>query len=380
MICRQLFGPKGAQNKQRGRRLGMGCNHCQHFCSGSLARCCKWNQCFLLEASLPSCPPPPQSMPSHHGTPAGSGPWRTPLPASASAACLPRGWRQLDPGVDLLLLCRLHRLLGLQVMGRPVKKWWTDARMKAAWAQGMNGKVRRSDVPTSSDVQYYWHASCGRHYRLLQVDSVQQALKQQADNGSGSNSSSGGSSRSSSSGGSSGLRCPICQPLSTELSRHVQPVRDAADATGQLWLAEHHCLPGRCSPADIWLPAYRLAIQVDGAGHTDVAVYSKTLAQQQRTDAYFDNEVVRQGLRALRIHWRDAANPAATLAAAMQECINHPAATFVMYSSSYKRPTKRTIDVEHWEEVDKRQRQQRTPSHLNSRCAPCTCAAAPWCP
>lgn len=103
-------------------------------------------------------------------------------------------------------------------------------------------------------------------------------------------------------------------------------------------------------------------------------MYSKTAEQQQRTDAYFDNEVVRQGQRAVRIHWRDAAQPAAVLAAAMRACEQQPAAAFVMYSNSYSRTTKVTVDVEHWEEVGMRQRRQRQ-QDTTSRCAPSISAA-----
>lgn len=134
----------------------------------------------------------------------------------------------------------------------------------------------------------------------------------------------------------------------------MPPVQAAADATAQLWLPEVHCLRGHCSPADIWLPQHDLAIQIDGAGHQYVDVHTKTLAQQQETDNWFDNEIVRQGLRAVRIHYRDAERAAELLAAAIQRCEQSPDAFFVMYSSSYKRPIKLTVDADHMEEVGKR--------------------------
>ena len=80
----------------------------------------------------------------------------------------------------------------------------------------------------------------------------------------------------------------------------MRPVQAAADATGVWWVPEVQCAGGRCSGADIYFPRPRLAVMIDGAGHTHVQVHTKSVEQQQRTDSYFDNEVVRQGLRALR--------------------------------------------------------------------------------
>lgn len=245
--------------------------------------------------------------------------------------------------------------------------------MGALWAADKN-RVDKRKVFVSCKKLYFWLASCRLHYRLMRVDSVQQAVKRQrkAASSTGSNGSSGSNADRCC------LRCPVCDPAGTEISRHVRPVHAAADATGELWVAEVHCVQGHCSPADLYFPEKRLAVQVDGAGHTDVQVHGKTLEQQQRTDAFFDNEVVRQGLRALRIHWRDANKPAADLAAALSRCRQQPAAAFVMYSSSYGRPIKVAVDTEHWEEVDKRQQQPRR-QNPSQRCAPCTASAAQWC-
>jgi hypothetical protein len=227
-------------------------------------------------------------------------------------------------------------------MGRKKKTW--PAVMKALWVPELNGRSCVG-VMLSSEEQYYWRASCGqlRHYRYMQPRSVLRALERNGSNGSGSNGS-----------GSSGLRCPICEALQTELSRHVPPVQAATTSTGQLWLAEVHCLQGRFSPADIWLPAFQLAVQIDGAGHQFVQVFSKTLEQQQHTDWRFDNETVRQGKRALRLHYRDAEDSQAAgrvLAAALQLCRQHPSIAFVMYSTSYNRPVKWHVDAEYLEEV-----------------------------
>lgn len=258
--------------------------------------------------------------------------------------------------------------------------------MAAMWEPDMNGSVQLRHVPVSSTQLYFWRATCGQHLRLMQVDSVQQALKKHrkhvaasagASTSSATSGGNGGGSSSSNSG--SCLRCPVCDPLSTEISRHVQPVHATADATGQHWVAEVQCAGGRCSGADLYFPRLKLAVMVDGAGHTHVQVHTKTLEQQQRTDAYFDNEVVRQGLRALRIHWRDESAAAAALAAAIRKCEEQPAAAFVMYSSSYKRPIKSTVDEEHWEEVGKRRQPSQQQRIRPARCAPCTDGAGRWC-
>jgi hypothetical protein len=203
--------------------------------------------------------------------------------------------------------------------------------MKALWVKekGLNPSMK--GIALSSTQQYYWHASCGLHYRLVQPNTVKKALQREA----------------------AGLRCFICDALSTHVSRHVPPVQQATEATEHFWLPEVHCLRGHCSPADIWLPGLKLAVQIDGAGHQFVDVYSKTLEQQQETDRFFDNEIVRQGLRALRIHYRDAEQPAAVLAAAIHLCQEEPNKAFVMYSQHYARPLKLAVDVEHMEVVDR---------------------------
>lgn len=113
---------------------------------------------------------------------------------------------------------------------------------------------------------------------------------------------------------------------------------------GLQWLAEHYCLPGHSSPADIWLPQLQLAVQIDGAQHRYVMMYSTPAEEQQEIDARFDNGILRHGMRAVRIDSKDAARPAAVLAAAVFLCQLDPAAAFVMYSDSYGRPIKWVAD------------------------------------
>ena len=109
----------------------------------------------------------------------------------------------------------------------------------------------------------------------------------------------------------------------------------AVTAAGHQWVPKVYCLPGHSSPADLWLPAARLAIQVDGAHHTNVAFYNTPATDQAEIDARFDSGIIRAGLRALRIHYRDTARPAATVGQALWLCQLLPHAAFVMYSPSY---------------------------------------------
>lgn len=217
-------------------------------------------------------------------------------------------------------------------MGRKQKPW--PPALLQLWVAEVNGGKARAaarGLPLTTSRQFCWQAACGqqRHYRIMQPRAALRAIERDGS-----------------------LRCPICEALQSELSRHVPPVQAAATASQQLWVPEVRCLLGRFSPADIWLPRLRLALQIDGAGHQFVQVHSKTLAQQQRTDWLFDNETVRQGQRALRLHYRDTADSQAVqrvLAAAVALCQWLPA--FVMYSPSYGRPVKTAVDAEYWEEV-----------------------------
>lgn len=178
-------------------------------------------------------------------------------------------------------------------------------------------------IKASSTQQYYFKASCGLHSRLLQPASVAAALQR-----------------------SGSVRCPICQPAAGQTSRHVPAVQQAVAASGQHWVPEVYCLPGHSSPADIWLPQLQLAIQVDGAHHTDVAMYSTPAADQAEIDARFDNSIIRAGLRALRIHFRDTERPAALVSWAIQLCQQQPSTAFVAYSRSYNRLIKWAADEE----------------------------------
>lgn len=192
------------------------------------------------------------------------------------------------------------------------KRRQLPAALRAIW-QDRNGPSL--GVTVRSRKQYYFWASCGQHSRLLQPGSAAKALRRDGE-----------------------LRCPICQPTAGQTSRHVPAVQQAADSTGLEWQAEHYCLPGHSSPADIWFPQLRLAVQIDGAHHRYVSIYSAPAERQQEVDARFDSSIIRHGLRALRIDYKDAARPAAALAAAIFLCQLDPAAAFVMYSTSYHRP------------------------------------------
>lgn len=165
--------------------------------------------------------------------------------------------------------------------------------------------------------QYWFRASCGVHSRLVQPGTAAKALRKHG-----------------------GLQCPICNPTTGQISRHVPTVREAVASTGLEWVSEHYCLPGHSSPADIWLPELQLAVHIDGAHHRYVAIYNTPAEEQQAIDARFDSGIIRHGLRALRIDYKDAAKPATVLAAAIFLCQLDPSAAFVMYSNSYHRPIK----------------------------------------
>lgn len=189
-------------------------------------------------------------------------------------------------------------------------------------------------VLLTCDSQYCWHASCGRHYRYMQPESVRRALD-----------------RTKGTELEGKLQCFVCAALQTQTSKYVPQVQAAADGSGHVWVPEAHCLAGgHYSPADMLLPLLRLAVQIDGPQHQFVPMYNKTLEQQQQTDRRFDNEIVKQGQRALRIHYKDAQSsdqPERVLAAAIALCQERPNAAFVMYSPSYNRGIKWAVDADH---------------------------------
>ena len=234
-------------------------------------------------------------------------------------------------------------------MGRGKKVW--PEPMRVLWVPASKG----SDNPDwrrvllSCTLKYLWYAGCSvpGHYRIAQPSTVWRALGlDKAGKGKSSNSR---------------WRCFLCDALATQLSRHVPKVQAAASNSQQPWVPEVHCLRGRFSTADIWILALQLAVMIDGAGHQYVQVHSKTLGEQQDTDWRFDNEVLQQGLRALRLHYRDTEDSSqveSVLGAAMRLCQEQPSTPFVMYSPSYNRPIKWEVDADYLgESCLKRQRQ-----------------------
>lgn len=205
-----------------------------------------------------------------------------------------------------------------------MKKQGLPANLRKLWVKELNGSSK--GVRVRCQQQFYFMALCGRHTRLVQPASAAKALKQQG-----------------------GLRCPICQPTEGQVSRFVPAVQAAVQNSGCEWQAEVYCLSGHSSPADIWLPAQQLAIQVDGPQHTDVSMFDTPAEEQQQIDGRFDNGIIRAGLRALRIHWKDAELPSA-VASIVQQALNMcrllPDAAFVMYSDRYGRDIKWSDDEE----------------------------------
>jgi hypothetical protein len=64
-------------------------------------------------------------------------------------------------------------------------------------------------------------------------------------------------------------------------------------------------LRGHFGSADLYIPHLNLIIAVDGPHHMEEAIYTTTLAQQQKIDSEFNVECVRQRRRLLRLHYRD---------------------------------------------------------------------------
>lgn len=50
--------------------------------------------------------------------------------------------------------------------------------MKALWVKDKGLNPSMKGVALSSTQQYYWHASCGLHYRLVQPNTVKKAVQQ----------------------------------------------------------------------------------------------------------------------------------------------------------------------------------------------------------
>lgn len=208
-------------------------------------------------------------------------------------------------------------------MGRPRKELPEEVLLRARNSEN-NGRLPTS---ISDPQQYSFAADCSpgeQHYRVCTVQWVVRSLQQRG-----------------------GLHCPDCNPTRTQTSRHMPAVQAALAALGVEWRREVRWLRGNFSSVDLWLPAVSVGLHVDGCGHTHTGMYNTSLAQQQRTDWRFDNECVRQGKRALRLHYMDCSTPTATLEAALAHARRHPQQAFVMYSSSYAREIKVSVDQEY---------------------------------
>ena len=199
-------------------------------------------------------------------------------------------------------------------------KQWLPATLRKIWDKQRNGSSK--GVRVRQQQQFYFKASCGMHSRLVQPGTAAKALRHDGC-----------------------LRCTICQPTVGQTSKYVPAVQAAVQATGYEWLAEVYCLPGHSSPADIWLPVLRLAIQIDGPQHRKVSMYNTPAKEQQEIDARFDDGIIQTGLRALRLDYRDARRAAELVSKAVRWCEQHPTAAVVMYSPSYGRPAKFTVDT-----------------------------------
>lgn len=117
------------------------------------------------------------------------------------------------------------------------------------------------------------------------------------------------------------IKCPTCSPTQVTIIRHVAPVEGALEKTRLLCIREVRWLRGTFSSVDFLLPDLNVAVHVDGCRHTHTDVLCESLAEQQLTDWRFDNKCVRQGKRALRIHYKDSMQPTAAFQAAVYLCI-----------------------------------------------------------
>ena len=96
-------------------------------------------------------------------------------------------------------------------------------------------------------------------------------------------------------------------------------------------------LPGSSKPFDMWLPRWRIAVEVDGEQHFRGAMHSTSAAAQYARDRAVDAACRQQRLRLLRCHYQDDRQWGSAAQRAVAAVKANPHCSFVYCTGSYRR-------------------------------------------
>lgn len=100
------------------------------------------------------------------------------------------------------------------------------------------------------------------------------------------------------------------------------------------WVSDACCVKTSKSSADVWVPALKLIIMVDGEFH--FKDHFKTTAEAQKDiDKRFNSAAVQQGMTVLRLHHRDITVWPDFIDRVVHDCKSSTATASVVFTKSY---------------------------------------------
>lgn len=91
-----------------------------------------------------------------------------------------------------------------------------------------------------------------------------------------------------------------------------------------LWLVEVKVLKGRFGAVDIYVPALKPAIKIDGEQHLLSDIHSNSFEQQIELDDRFNQAAMQQNISVLRLQWEDSSRYSNFITKALQQQQSQP--------------------------------------------------------
>lgn len=173
--------------------------------------------------------------------------------------------------------------------------------MRARWSP-LNGEACPTHGVRSSQPGL-WLLNCGKHVGRKQIASVRRRPHE-------------------------AFVCILCRGGGSSHVRSAVQCLAGMPGLGPL-VQEAQLIAGVPKLFDLWWPEQGLAGEVDGEGHFEGACYGRQAAEQQAWDRHVDALCAQQGLRLVRLHYRDCHAWASTVQAALRS------QQAVTYSPSY---------------------------------------------
>ena len=204
--------------------------------------------------------------------------------------------------------------------------------------------------------QHLMHTSCRQHYRL-------QTIKHAHDD-------------------PDSLICKVCPGGLGSLSSYALAavtVLEQLPMPAPTWVYESRVLRGSFGPIDFYFPSLKFGVEIDGEQHYLDSMHGLSYEDQQRRDRDKMKRAWLLGIRVLRVPFFDAQYFGKQLQAAVHECITHPTARFILWSTDNANQfgvlERRGDKLGDWLE---RMEQARAAAKVTR--APCIlCSACPWC-